>query len=210
VTTNAQTANTSTAVDVDAESLKLIAAGGRPAEAALTALFRKYRKPLLGFLIRRGVDAPTAEDLVQETFIKVAKSAGAFRRDAMASSWIYSILRNVHLDHLRKPKHEVNLDEEGWNIVEAGQEDVGADRPDQNLERRQLDDCLDTQYRAFMSEQPAAAAALQKVTEHEWSIREVAQFLGRTEAATKEYLSQCRKKLRMFFDPCRERWGARP
>ncbi len=210
MTTNAQTANTSTAVDVDAESLKLIAAGGRPAEAALTALFRKYRKPLLGFLIRRGVDAPTAEDLVQETFIKVAKSAGAFRRDAMASSWIYSILRNVHLDHLRKPKHEVNLDEEGWNIVEAGQEDVGADRPDQNLERRQLDDCLDTQYRAFMSEQPAAAAALQKVTEHEWSIREVAQFLGRTEAATKEYLSQCRKKLRMFFDPCRERWGARP
>jgi RNA polymerase sigma-70 factor, ECF subfamily len=209
VTSSPRAENTSTAVDVDAESLKLIAAGGRPAEGALTALFRKYRKPLLGFLIRRGVDAQTAEDLVQETFIKVAKSAGTFRRDAMASSWIYSILRNVHLDHLRKPKHEVNLDDEGWEIVEADQEDDGADRPDQNLERRQLDDCLDTQYKVFIKEQPAAAAALQKVTEHDWSIREVAQFLGRTEAATKEYLSQCRKKLRVFFEPCRERWGAR-
>lgn len=192
--------------DVDAETLKLIAGGGRPAEGAITALFRKYRKPLLGFLLNRGVDAATAEDLVQDAFIKFAKAAASFRGESKVSSWLYTILRNVHLDHVRRARPEVNLDDEGWAIVEAGVETSGADDPAQQLQKRQLDDCLDRQYRLFAGEQPAAACALEKVSQLGWAIRDVAQFLGRTETATKEYLYQCRKKLKAAWSPCRELW----
>jgi RNA polymerase sigma factor (sigma-70 family) len=195
-------------MDNDQATLMLVAGGGVSAERALTALYRKYRKPLLGFLLRRGVDAATAEDLVQEAFIKVARSADSFRGEAQVSSWLHTLVRNTHLDHLRRAKPEMALDDEGWAVVEAAAPASDDTRPDSRLEERQREECLDRQFRAFAREHPAAASALERVTHYGWAVRDVAAFLGRTEAATREYLSQCRKKLRALMEPCRELWEA--
>ena len=194
-------------MDSDAELLKLIALGGKPGEGAATALVRKYRKPFLGDLLGRRVDPGTAEDLVQDAFVKVIKSAGSFRGDSSASSWIWTVLRHVHLDHVRKNRPEINLDDEGWEQVEAEMENDGSDGPERSLERRQLDDCLDQAFKRFAREHPAAAAALEKSVQYGWPIRDIATFLGRTEGATKEYLSQCRKKLIAVLKPCHDLWG---
>lgn len=59
-------------------------------------------------------------------------------------------------------------------------------------------------FAAFARRFPERAEALRRVALDGWSIAEAAAFLNRTNAATREYLSQCRKKLKEFLEPCRE------
>jgi hypothetical protein len=49
----------------------------------------------------------------------------------------------------------------------------------------------------------ACSAASQHSRASSWSIAEVAELLERNPGATREYLSQCRKLLRPFLEPCR-------
>ena len=48
------------------------------------------------------------------------------------------------------------------------------------------------------------AQALTLIAFYGWDIEEISRFLGRTQGATREYLSQSRKKLRPFLEPCHE------
>lgn len=192
--------------DQDLVWLKVVAAGGRDAERALEALFRKYRRPLIAFLAQRRVDESTAEDLVQEVFMRVVRSASGFREEAKVSSWLFQIARNLHLDHLRKANLEDTVDEDAWMAIEhAVAVPAACEAPASAQEA--LQDCFDRGYGAFAEAYPEPAAVLHKVVQLDWSTREVAHFLQRTEGATREYLSQCRKKLKRFLEPCRELLG---
>src|SRR5262249_18377193 len=95
------------------------------------------------------------------------------------------------------------MDEEGWR----GIEDTMAVPPvceAPSAAREALQDCFDRGFGAFTQAHPLASEVLHKVVHLDWSTRDVAQFLQRNEGATREYLSQCRKKLRRFLEPCRE------
>ena len=191
------------AVDQDLIWLQVVANGGRDAERALEALFRKYRRPLIAFLVQRRVDEGAAEDLVQEVFVRVVRSAGSFRHEAKVSSWLFQIARNLHLDHVRKVNLEDTVDEDAWMAIEHTTSLPAACEAPASL-REALHECFERGYGAFAQVYPEPAAVLEKVVQLDWSTREIAHFLQRTEGATREYLSQCRKKLRHFVEPCRE------
>jgi RNA polymerase sigma-70 factor, ECF subfamily len=183
----------------DQDWLRQICAGGRSAEHAVAALFREYRRPLLAFLIRHGVLPDLAEDVLQEVFVRVVRHADGYRGDAAVSSWIYQIARNLAADSTRAPRREEQLDDEGWQRV--------ADQTachDDGAQRLALDECVGRGFAEFGREHPERAEALRRAALDGWSVRDVANFIGRTEAATREYLSQCRKRLRDFLLPCRE------
>lgn len=183
--------------------LSRVAQGGQEGERALEALFRKYRRPLLAFLLQRRVEREEAEDLVQEAFVRVVRAAGGFRGESKVSSWLFQIARNLHLDQLRRANLEDTLDDDGWAQVEGAVATPAAcDAPAAVQEA--LQECFDRGWKAFAEGHPQAAQVLEKVVQLDWSIRDVAGFLQRTDGATREYLSQCRKKLRRFVEPCRE------
>lgn len=70
--------------------------------SALEELFARYQKPLYNFFLRMVGRKETAEDLVQETFIKVYRFGNSFRgNDAKFSTWLYSIASNQCRDHIR-------------------------------------------------------------------------------------------------------------
>lgn len=189
--------------DQDRLWLSLVAQGGRDGEKALEALFRKFRRPLIAFLAQRRVEHEAAEDLVQETFVRVVRGAAGFRGEAKVSSWLFQIARNLHLDQLRRENLEDTLDEDGWARVE-GEVATPAVCESPAAVQQALQDCFDQGWRLFGEAHPQPAQVLEKVVQHGWSIRDVAGFLARTEGATREYLSQCRKKLKRFVEPCRE------
>lgn len=187
----------------EADWLAAIAAGGAGREVAVRALWRAYRSPLLGWLRRRGAGDDEAEDLLQDAFVKLTASAGSYRGDGSARGWIYAILRNQWLDHLRRHRPEVLLDDDGWAWLE---DTVAADTPSLGGE----DDCVRNAFTRFGREHPERAEALRRMVVDGWSVREVAGYLQRTERATFEYLSQCRKKLRPLLQPCLDLLGQRP
>ncbi len=73
--------------------------GDVPAFATLVA---RHEKPLWNFLRRFVTDTATAEDLLQETFLRVVKGAGGWKADAKFSTWLYTIARNLCTDHARR------------------------------------------------------------------------------------------------------------
>ena len=69
---------------------------------AFGKLIQDYRKQLFSYLLRLCGDRMTAEDLFQETLIKVWKGFKSYNERNKFSSWLFSIAHNVAVDSIRK------------------------------------------------------------------------------------------------------------
>ena len=72
---------------------------------AFERLVARHEKAVWNFLRRFVRDATTAEDLLQEVFLRVIKSADEWRGAAKFSTWLYTIARNLCVDHARRAVH---------------------------------------------------------------------------------------------------------
>ena len=72
---------------------------------AFELLVARHEKPIWSFLRRSVRDAATAEDLLQEVFLRVVKSADEWKGTAKFSTWLYTIARNLCVDQARRAVH---------------------------------------------------------------------------------------------------------
>jgi RNA polymerase sigma-70 factor (ECF subfamily) len=90
----------------------IIAVGRTQDRAAFKILFQHFAPRLKAFVMRQGTDAGLAEEVVQETFVNVWRRAAQFQPEkASASTWIFTVARNMRIDMLRKarrPEPDVN------------------------------------------------------------------------------------------------------
>jgi RNA polymerase sigma-70 factor (ECF subfamily) len=70
--------------------------------SAFSDLLLRHKTALFNFVLRHVHSAPTAEDILQEAFLRVIQSASGFKHDARFTTWLYAIARNLCVDHLRK------------------------------------------------------------------------------------------------------------
>ena len=71
--------------------------------AAFQRLFRIFAPRIKGYMMRRGADAATAEELAQETMLTVWRKAGLFvSANGNLNGWIFTIARNLRIDRLRR------------------------------------------------------------------------------------------------------------
>jgi RNA polymerase sigma-70 factor (ECF subfamily) len=69
---------------------------------AFTQLVRRHQVGLYNFALRQLRVQSLAEDVVQEAFVRVVQNALDFKHEARFSTWVYTITRNLCIDHLRK------------------------------------------------------------------------------------------------------------
>lgn len=81
-------------------------------EVAYRELIGRYQRPVFSLIYRLVRDREKAEDLAQETFIKVLNALDRYDPTYKFSSWIFKIAHNTALDHLRK-KQPVTLSLQG-------------------------------------------------------------------------------------------------
>ena len=72
-------------------------------------------------------------------------------------------------------------------------------RPDDEARRAQLDDCFKRCWERFESAAPSHALVMSWIVEDGLSHEEIAELLDRTPAATREFISQCRKRARVHL-----------
>ena len=72
---------------------------------AFEVLYQRYRAPIFSFLVRQCVHPDSAEELAQDVFMKVIRSASSFGHASKFSTWIFTIARNQAVDAFRKGKH---------------------------------------------------------------------------------------------------------
>lgn len=78
--------------------------GGAPFEAAFNAIVDAYAERTYRHILRLVRSHEDADDLTQETFIKIWKALPEFRSESALYTWIYRIATNVSLSHLERSK----------------------------------------------------------------------------------------------------------
>jgi RNA polymerase sigma-70 factor (ECF subfamily) len=112
-------------------------------ESAFTELVRRYKTKIISTAYRVLGDHARAEDVAQETFLRVHRNADRYRSIAKFSTWIYTIALNVARNELRNTKRKrlVSLDAFGADgegepsTYEIPDESAP---PDQEIENREL------------------------------------------------------------------------
>jgi RNA polymerase sigma-70 factor (ECF subfamily) len=74
--------------------------------AGLAGLMGRHQDRLFRYLLRLAGDEAVAEDLFQQTFLRVAERIGRYDRARPFAPWLFAVGRNLALDHLRRRRPE--------------------------------------------------------------------------------------------------------
>jgi RNA polymerase sigma factor (sigma-70 family) len=177
--------------------------GGQAIGQALRGLDRAYFAVLFREAQRGLRDPAAAQDLVQDTFIKVWLRCATFHGESQLLPWIKSILRHGLLDRLRKSQREVALEDEHGATREALSSICDLSEqvptPDNEARRHELDQCFRRCWARFEQAAPAHALVMSWIVEDGLNHEQIAELLGRTPGATREFISQCRKRARIHL-----------
>lgn len=90
--------------------------------AAFELLVVRHEKGLFNFILRSCKRPDVAQELLQEVFMRVIKSAQGYQQKAKFTTWVYTIARNLCIDRARRKSstHEMSLDKK------VGQDEDGA------------------------------------------------------------------------------------
>src|SRR5512139_3249409 len=90
---------------------------------AFRKLFELYGPRVKSYMMRQGADATTAEDLAQETLLTVWRKAQLYSDEkGSATTWIFTIARNLRIDRLRR--------EVSWQPLPENRDEEASDAPD--------------------------------------------------------------------------------
>lgn len=110
--------------DFSEQTLWMLAVRDRRDRAAFARLFDHFAPRLKGFVMRGGVSAPQAEEIVQDVMLTLWRKAALFDpHRAQVSAWIYQIARNRQIDIARKESRPLpeELKEPPGSEPDAGQ-----------------------------------------------------------------------------------------
>ena len=81
---------------------------------AFEELMRRHERPIYNFILRSCKRPDVAEELVQEVFIRIVRSAADYEQKAKFTTWAYTIARNLCIDRARRQRRgpELSLDEQ--------------------------------------------------------------------------------------------------
>lgn len=177
-----------------ADDALIVALQGAQRSPAVDLLYRRYAGRFAAYLRRRGMAPADVEDAVQEAFIRLIRRAASFHPQGQGAAWIWTVARSAWLDLLRKPQLDMVSD------LSALPEDtaIAPERADAS----QFQDCVDGQFSRFASAYPESAQAISWAAVDGLAATQIAELLGRTPGAAREFLSQTRKRLREYLEPC--------
>ena len=180
---------------LDLKDIELIRKGGAELERGISNLFKRYYQSFFQYYRRNGCDEACAEDMVQEVFVKVVRKIDTFRGDCPVGAWLWTVVRRIGYD---RPGHNDRAVAVEGSVLEFLIGSLDETNDDEVI------NCVRSGFNQFSVENNERAQVLTLVSFNGWNIPDVAQFLERTPGATREYVSQCRKKLKPFIQHCLE------
>ena len=183
----------------------LLAQQGR--DAAFRELLRRYERPVFSLVFRMVRGRDTAEDLAQESFIKVLNNIDRYRPEFKFSSWLFKIANNVAIDHLRKRTVDtVSLEGSRYatTTAEAESTAIPVASKDQSaleeMESRELGGAIEQAVAALRPEY-RACILLRHVEDR--SYEEIAATLDLPLGTVKTYIHRARHELKKALEDVR-------
>ncbi len=111
--------------DLPGLSALVVAVAERRDRAAFATLFDHFAPRVKSYLLRLGATAETAEELAQETMLVVWRRAEAFDpARAAASTWIFTIARNLRIDVARRDRRPLPIDDPSFEQAKPASPDA--------------------------------------------------------------------------------------
>jgi len=177
-------------------------------EVAYRELLRRYERPVFSLIYRMVRDRELAEDLTQETFVKVLNALDRYRPEFKFSSWIFKIANNAAIDQLRRKELDTLSLEGGPDAVtpdrvEATSLQVGdiSESPLEELEARELGSAIELAIGRLRPEY-RACIIMRHVDGRPYD--EIAEILDLPLGTVKTYIHRARAELRETLGPLRE------
>jgi RNA polymerase sigma-70 factor, ECF subfamily len=169
---------------------------------AMEQLFARYQKPLFNFFYRMLGRREAAEDMVQETFLKLCRFGSSFRgSSAKFSTWLYSVAGNQCRDHLRHTarRPEIALGEYEQNVSDGDPESLdpipytGESPVEDHVIRMELQEKL----KAAVDSLPKKERTAILLREYQGlEYKDIAQILGCPLGSVKVLIFRARQRLR--------------
>jgi RNA polymerase sigma-70 factor (ECF subfamily) len=175
---------------------------------AFELLVARHERPVWSFLRRFTRDAAAAEDLLQEVFLRVVKSAGEWKRTAKFSTWVYAIARNLCIDRARRAVHRQASSLDGPAHADADSTETLHDRlpaaqsgADDQLSDRRAAARIDAAV-ARLPDDQREVFVMREVMD--MSFAEIAAVVGASEPTVKSRMRYALGKLRDALGDLRE------
>jgi len=158
--------------------------------ATLENIWHEFAEKLGQFIRSRVSDPATAEDILQDVFVKIQRRLGQLQDPAKLQGWIYLIARNAVIDHYRKRKETVELPETLMDDSEPASAEL---------------DGLKAAFRRMINNLPEPYRESVVLTELEGlTQKELAGHLGISLSGAKSRVQRGRQQLKeMLLDCCR-------
>jgi RNA polymerase sigma-70 factor (ECF subfamily) len=165
---------------------------------AFEELVGRFQGRLFHFALRRLRDRQGAEDVVQDTLLKVWKHRDSFRHGSRLSTWIFALCLNLCRDHWRRTKPESSLDRaEVAFAAEASSLRQRGPAADEVAAQHELSERL---LQALEQLPPAAGALLKRRSQDDLSLEQAGAAVGLSPAAARAAASRAYKRLRELLD----------
>lgn len=170
-------------------------------QVAYRELVRRYERPVFSLIYRMVRNRELAEDLAQETFIKVLNALDSYRPEFKFSSWVFKIANNASIDHLRRRELDT-LSLEGSphaetpQMIEATALQIGekGETALEEVENRELGGEIE---RAIAKLRPEYRTCILLRHVEGRSYEEIAEILSLPLGTVKTYIHRARNELRI-------------
>jgi len=162
-------------------------------------IYDQYYAKVRRFILTLVKDEWVADDLIQETFLKIQNNLKNLKDPSKLSSWIFRIAYNLCQDHFRQSKrsrNEESIDQEEMKDFKEALIQKGPDIQ-KELEQRQMGECVQDQIN-LLPESMRTVLLLFDIME--FNHQEIADILGSTVKNVKVRLHRARKKLKPILE----------
>jgi RNA polymerase sigma-70 factor (ECF subfamily) len=178
----------------DAEDVRLMRLVGRGDTAAFEELIERHQSLVAGTVARMLGSNSDVEDIAQQVFIRVWKSAGRYVARARFTTWLLKITRNLVFNELRRSKRHAQVPiQTEPGAEERPLEDEAAQAPDASLLEAELQQVIE---RAITQLPESQRMALILRRYEEMSYEQIGEILDLSVPAVKSVLFRARTELR--------------
>ncbi len=172
-------------------------------------LHLEHSRFMYKFLIKKRAKPEIAEEIIQDVFMSLYENFYSIKDMGAIKGWLITASFNKYKNYLDKKSTKSEegvtyIDSEG-DLEDEDQNQIKLSVSEEDIDDSEVTDtvdCFKKKFKIFQKTNPEAALVIEMDMD-EMSGREIAQVINRTEAATRTFLKESKKKLKPLLEECR-------